>query len=477
MISVLFAAVLLVSVVPAAPLPQASPGLEVRAIESARAGRFDEAIALTTQLLERDPDRLAYRLIRALSYYYAGQPPLALVDLDYALGRHREHGDGRTLRALVHLELGDYAAALADARQALASPELPSDNVGAAHLVAGRVLLARGQLAEARAHFEPVVGLPDPVNARTARLGLELLAALPMPSGEPPPAQDVGSGFQLLELPGRRVLFQSDNGVTPAAALSAVRLLDARLAAVAAVMGGTYTQPLLVVLYRSEWDLERQLDGLYRGPGRGRALRQGVRAGDGPWQQSVHIAMTNLELLWDLTHEAVHLTQAAAGLDDVFATAPAWLVEGQAEYVADVTLREVAPTSVSFRRVLRGRAVAEAARAGRLLDLRGLERFAEWGPAQTRDGELMYAQAYYAAALVAERYGQQAALALLRALHRGESAEGAFRAVAGTPLEAFYADALAYMRHRAAVDSDGVQSSFPFPTLLLEPQQRPHARD
>ena len=455
---VLLAAVLLAGSVAPAPLAQASPpsspGPEYgAAVESARAGRYDEAIARTTQLIEREPNQLTSRLIRAMSYYFTAQPQLALEDLDYALGRIGEDPSGRTLRALVHYELGDYAEAVADALQALALPNLPPENVGAAHLVIGRVLLGRGQFAEAAGYFRAVQALPDPVNARAGRMGLELLAALP-PVESPPPVRDAGDGFEVFDLGNRQIRFQSSNGVTPAAAYSLARLLNTQLDSIARVTGTAYTGPLQLVVYKSEWDLERALGGRYRGPGLSRALRQGVRlSGETTWQQYVHVAVSNLELLWDLTHEAVHLTQTTAGLDDVFSVAPAWLIEGHAEHVAGLLLRDVAPTSARFRLGHRGRAVAEAAPNEALLDLRRLERVADWARAQSRDAEMVYGEAYYAAALMAERRGPGAEMAVLRAQRDGQEFETAFRAATGQTTEAFYADALAYARRLAAVDA------------------------
>src|SRR3954452_8577905 len=199
------------------------------AVESARAGRYDEAITRSTQLLEREPDQLTSRLIRAMSYYFTAEPRLGLDDLDYTLGRVGDDPSGRTLRALVHAELGNYDEAKADALQALALPNLPLENVGAAHLVIARVLLARGQFAEAADYFRAVEGLPDPVNARAGRIGLELLAALPASGDALPALRDTGDGFQTFELPNRQIRFQSANGISPAAAVSVATLLDTQL--------------------------------------------------------------------------------------------------------------------------------------------------------------------------------------------------------------------------------------------------------
>jgi len=457
-LSILLASLLLAGSVAPAPIAQDSPPLSSgpeygAAVESARAGRYDEAIARTTQLIEREPDQLTSRLIRAMSYYFTAQPQAALQDLDYALDRIGEDASGRTLRALVHYELGDYAEAMADALKALSLPNLPPENVGAAHLVIGRVLLGRGQFAEAAGYFQAVQSLPDPVNARAGRMGLELLAALP-PVESPPPVRDAGDGFQVFDLGNRQVRFESSDGVTATAALSLARLLNIQLDAIARVTGTAYTGPFTFVIYKSEMDLERSLGGHYRGPGLSRALRQGVRqSGDTTWQQYVHVSISNLELLWDLTHEAVHLVQTTAGLDDVFAAAPAWMIEGQAEQVADALLRDVAPTSARFRLGHRGRAVADAATSDTLLSLHSLEHFSDWARAQSDDAELVYGEAYYAAALIAERYGPGTALAVLRAERDGKPFEAAFQAVTGVTPDVFYADAPAYARRVAARDA------------------------
>jgi tetratricopeptide (TPR) repeat protein len=429
-------------VLPAPLLAQTLSNAESRAVESARDGRYAEAIALTSQLIDREPDRLNPRLIRAMSYYYSAQLPEALNDLDYALDRVPD-GTGRTLRALVHLELGNYATAVADALEALATADLPVENLGAAYLTVGRVLLARGQALEARAYFQKVLDLPDTPNVRTARVALELLSAMPSaPAGLV--ARDAGNGYQMLRLPARTVQFQGDDGVTAVGAASLAALLDARLAAVAALTGVSYSGAVHLVLYKSGWELERALGGQYRGPGLSRALRQGVRGADGTWRQYVHVAATDPSLLFDLTHEAAHLVQAEVGLDDSFGAVPAWLIEGHAEHVALGTLQDIAPASVRLRLTQRQAGVSAAARAGRLLGLRNLESFGDWSRAQARDAEQAYGQALYAAALLDGRYGYGAALRVVSLVQGGAAFDAAFLSTTGVTSEAFYADALAY---------------------------------
>ncbi|HEY7063118.1 MAG TPA: hypothetical protein VII06_16685 [Chloroflexota bacterium] len=434
-------------VAPAFPPAQNLSNAESRAVESARDGRYDDAITLTTQLIDREPDRLNSRLIRAMAYYYSAHLPEALTDLDYTLDRIQD-GTGRTLRALVHLELGDYAAAVADALEALNAPDMPAENVGAAYLTIGRVLLARGQLTEAGAYLQKALDLPDTPNARTARVAQELLAALPAaPSGLT--TRDAGNGYQLMRLPARWVQFQAEDGVTAAGAASIAGLLDARLNAIGTVVGVTYSRPVQLIIYKSGWDLEQALNGQYRGPGLSRALRQGVRDADGTWRQYVHVAATDPSLLFDITHEAVHLVQAQVGLDDTFGTVPAWLVEGHAEHIAWMTLADNAPASVRLRLTQRNSGVAAAVRAERLLPLPSLESFGDWSRAQTRDAEQTYGQALYAAELLDDRYGPDAPLKILSTVQAGTPFDAAFQAVTGSPLDAFYADALAYTRQEA----------------------------
>jgi tetratricopeptide (TPR) repeat protein len=387
-----------------------------------------------------------------MAYYYSAQLPEALGDLDYTLARVQD-ATGRTLRALVHLELGAYAAAVADAIEALNLPDAPVENVGAAYLTLGRVLLARGQLREAEAYFQKVLDLPDTPNARTARVALELVSALPRAPAHLD-VQDIGSGYQLLRLPGRLVQFQSDDGVTAAGAASLAGLLDARLAAIAALTGASYGGPVRLMLYKSGWELERALGSPYRGPGLSRALRQGVRGADATWRQYVHVAATDPSLLFDLTHEAAHLVQAENSLDDTFGSVPAWLIEGHAEHVALMTLQDVAPASVGLRLSQRNGGVSAAARAGRLVPLRGLESFADWSRAQVRDAEQTYGQALYAAALLDQRYGYDAALRVLAAVQAGATFDAAFLAATGVTPDAFYADALAYTQQEALAGGD-----------------------
>jgi hypothetical protein len=161
------------------------------------------------------------------------------------------------------------------------------------------------------------------------------------------------------------------------------------------------------------------------------------------------MAATDTSLLFDLTHEAVHLVQARVGLDETFGRVPAWLVEGHAEHVALVTLQNVAPLSVVLRLAQRNGGVSPAARDGRLQSLRDLERLADWGRAEARDAELTYGQALYAAALLDARYGFDAALRILALVQGGSPFESAFVAVTGTDIDSFYADALDYTWQQA----------------------------
>src|SRR5262249_3006568 len=81
----------------AEPWPQTLPGAEAQAAESARAGRFAEAIALSTPLLEAEPERRIARIVRALAYYETGEPTRALADVDYYLDPE-DDGTRRTPR-------------------------------------------------------------------------------------------------------------------------------------------------------------------------------------------------------------------------------------------------------------------------------------------------------------------------------------------------------------------------------------------
>jgi tetratricopeptide (TPR) repeat protein len=435
----------------AGPVPVRATDLDVT--ESVRAGRYGEAIALASARLARQPDDLVARLVRALAYYRAGRPHDALADIDQVLAHADDDGSPRALRALVALELGRYAEALADARRALASPALAPENAGAARLVAARVLLAQGQRAEAAAYLEEVVALPEPTNALAARLTLDLLRLLP-PAEVVPPVQDAGDGFARLVLGEWTVEFQHEDGVAPTVALGLARLLAAQLAAVEAATGVGYRGPLRLVVYKSEWDLEQRVGGQYRGPGHGRALREGVRTAAGPWAQHLHLALTNYELLWNLTHEAVHLVQAAAGLDDAFPRAIAWLVEGHAEYVAGEVLREAAPDTARFRQQQRARVVARAAAEARLLSVPVLERFGDWARLGVGEAELAYGQAYYLAALFAERFGPAAVFTVLREQRHGAPAAVAFvAATGGLSMARFEAEARAELVARAVADA------------------------
>src|SRR5262249_32071778 len=158
--------------------------------------------------------------------------------------------NGRTLRALVHYELGDYGAAADDALRALALPGLPAENVGAAHLVLARVYVARGQWAEATSYFNAVQTLGDPVNARAARIGLELLSALPQSDGVGLNVADAGDGFVNLDLGNLQVRFQYGDGISPAAAHSVALLLQKQLDAIGQTTGTRFEGPLQLVIYK-----------------------------------------------------------------------------------------------------------------------------------------------------------------------------------------------------------------------------------
>ena len=445
------AALLLASAMPSAHAAEAD------ASEHERSRQFQETIALASSRLDREPDYVPARLVRALAYYRTGQPAEALADLDDVLARVPDDSGARTLRALVGLELGRYTEALQDARGALEASELPPENAGAAHLVVARVLLAQRRYADATSHLQAVTALPDATNARAAQLTLELLRALP-PPGLAPRVEPASDGFQRFTLGEWLVEFQSDDGIALTTALSLARLLEAQMAAITTTTGVAYRGPLRLVIYKSEWDLEQHVGGHYRGPGRGRALRQGVRTPGGGWTQHVHVALTNYELLWNLTHEAVHLAQAAAGLDDAFPRTIAWLVEGHAEQVTETVLRDMAPFSTAFRRRQRGSVVAEAAEQGRLLSLRELEQFRDWDRVEPDTVALAYGQAYYAAARFVERFGAAAVFTLLRAQQAGATAAEAFRtATGGRALSDFDIDLQSQLRGWAAEDASSVE--------------------
>jgi len=457
-VNLLLALVLLVgpSARPSAAWSQSLAGAEAQAAESARAGRFAEAIALATPLLEAEPERRVARIVRALAYYQTGEPTRALADLDYYLDR-LDDASGRTLRALVQLELGRYAEAAADATAAVAAPGLAVENRGAALVVRGRVHTARGQVDEAASDFRQVVALPDPQNQQSGHMGLELLAALPALDAAPPEAVDLGNGFQRLALPAGHVRYQAENGIVPEAAARLGELLAARLGAVAALAGTPPPAPTELVLYKSQRELDRQFGAAYRGPRTFNAMLRRV-PGD-TWTQELHIALNNPMFLFLLTHESVHLAQAAAGGDEVFrivfssadegsGSLPLWLMEGQADYLADLTLRDVAPVTAAFAVGERSAAVAQAGLAGRLLPLSALETAGGWRQAAARDYNLAYGEAYFAAAFLAERYGAGVTTTLLEAQRAGQRFEAALETVAGTTRQALYADALDYARRR-----------------------------
>jgi hypothetical protein len=122
-------------------------------------------------------------------------------------------------------------------------------------------------------------------------------------------------------------------------------------------------------------------------------------------------------------------------------------------------LRDRAPTSTRFRLGHRAKAVVDTLADDSRLSLRRVERFADWTRAQARDAELVYGLAYYGAALLAERSGPDAALAVLRAQRGGQDLETAFRAVTGTPTDAFYAAAIDFTRARSPADALGDEAA------------------
>jgi tetratricopeptide (TPR) repeat protein len=438
---------------------QTLPGAEAQAAESARAGRFAEAIALATPLLEAEPERRLARIVRALAFYQTGEPTRALADVDYYLDRE-DDGTGRTLRALLRLELGQYAGAADDAAAAVAWPGLGAESRGAALIVLGRVQTARGQVDDAATAFRQVVALPDPQNQQSGHMGLELLAALPATDSASPDAVDVGSGFQRLALPASSVRYQADDGITAAAAARLGELLATRLGAVVTLAATPPPAATELVLYKSQLELDRQLGTAYRGPRTFNAVLR--RVPGGTWTQELHIALNNPMFLFLLTHESVHLAQAAAGGDEVFravfssvdegaGSLPLWLMEGQADYLADLTLRDIAPVTAAFAVAERSAAVAQAGLAGRLLPLSALETAGGWRLAAAGNFNLAYGQAYFAAAFLAERYGVGVTTTLLEAQRAGQSFDTALQSVVGPTREALYADVLDYTRRRVGL--------------------------
>src|SRR5262249_26242219 len=160
------------------------------------------------------------------------------------------------------------------------------------------------------------------------------------------------------------------------------------------------------------------------------------------------------------------LAQAAAGGDEVFRAVfssgdegagslplwlPLWVMEGQADYLADLTLRDVAPVTAAFAVGERSAAVAQAGLAGRLLPLSTLETAGSWRQAGARDFNLAYGEAYFATAFVAERYGVGVTMALLESQRAGQSFDAALQTVVGETREALYADVLDYTRRRVGL--------------------------
>lgn len=92
--------------------------LEIRAIATAEANQYDEALQLLTQCIERCPEYASAYNNRAQVYQLLKQPDAAMKDCNTAIERAR--GDRHVLRqaytqrALLHRTKGDDAAALSD---------------------------------------------------------------------------------------------------------------------------------------------------------------------------------------------------------------------------------------------------------------------------------------------------------------------------------------------------------------------------
>ncbi len=203
------------------------------------------------------------------------------------------------------------------------------------------------------------------------------------------------------------------------------RQVDAAVAAVDSVWGTSWSQRVAALVPASAAEYVT-LTGTTARESAASALTQGIDSGTGrPYGQRLVLDPTQLSRLSALgerivlVHEVTHLATAAATAD----ITPRWLVEGFAEYVANLHTGQPVATAASE---LRG-----AVRAGRVPDaLPSDAAFGVGGAALARE----YEQSWLACRLIAARVGPAGLLRFYRAIGtalapREEAVAAAFRSV------------------------------------------------
>lgn len=245
----------------------------------------------------------------------------------------------------------------------------------------------------------------------------------------------------LIAVPGARSLVLGPPGERARLAALAHRV-DAGIAAVSAVWGTGWSQRVVVLIPASAAEYAALTGAAVRETAAA-AVTDGVDSGTGrPYGQRLVINPQQLSALSALgqrivlDHEITHLATAADTPD----ITPRWLVEGFAEYVANLHTGQSVRTAAAELRA--------AVAAGRVPHaLPGDNAFAARGPALAR----LYQQSWLACRLIAARAGQAGLVRFYRTVGtalapRAEALAAAFRSVLHENQRAFENQLRAYLR-------------------------------
>ncbi len=113
---------------------------------------YQEAIAVLTQVLEKNPEDIQALRKRGIAYAHIGKYPEALADLNQAIARNDPDAAAHNQRGIVHYKLGRYPEAMGDFNQAIAKqPKLAEsyNNRGILYKTLGNYQRALADLRQA----------------------------------------------------------------------------------------------------------------------------------------------------------------------------------------------------------------------------------------------------------------------------------------------------------------------------------------
>jgi tetratricopeptide (TPR) repeat protein len=136
-------------------------------------GRLDQSIARFTALIKSDPNDARFYAERGEAYHLKHDTPRALADFAAAIERDPRSYDAFLYRCRLNRETGAIEGAIADCRQAA---DIKTDELEPRSLL-GRMLLARGEIADAKVQLEAAIALQkEPFSGDDNRIYRGLIA-------------------------------------------------------------------------------------------------------------------------------------------------------------------------------------------------------------------------------------------------------------------------------------------------------------